>query len=544
MLTRPPQPFALAGEWKNHHHPQEKSDEPTFPVRLKNVESETPAGRDGAGNFTWNVAEIIELQARRHPAAPALILRDRVASYREMVVAVHALARALQDGGVRVGETIGVSMMQTPLHLLTLLAISRIGAVSIPLHAVLPPERRRLAAQRFGVTVIVAGRAEMRLDGIRFILLGDVDLAAPVQPIPASNSQPNDPFRIVLSSGTSGDPKGMLYTHGYMMDRIAKTNYDCTAQSRILPMDLNFPIGFLFAMGMLVAGGTVVLSLSNAAADLAYMVRSHAVTHWLLSPSKAESLAPLLVDQDIHFPTVVHLRVVGATPSKRLVDTLFAKFSPNVFVPYGSTEIGAVSIATPDILKRAPESAGRIASWITAEVVDENDLPCPAGQVGRLRLKAPAMIDGYYLDPARTAEHFRDGWYYPRDLARIDAEGLLTIEGREDDVFNINGRKIYFRDIEKVLQSHPAVHEAAVFRTTVEGTETIAAAFIPARPIATTEVAAWAAQQLGPLCPSRLHAVEEFPRNTMGKVLREEIDSQVASLLKAAGNPAPSPPAG
>ena len=479
---------------------------------------------------TWNVAELVEMRAAARPFAPALILPGQTFSFRQLTDEVHAVAARLLAGGIKPGQVVGVSMIQTPLHLLSLLALARIGAVSVPVHAMLPPERRRLAARRYGVAAIISGNPACELAGIPFILLRDIDATAPQTPLPPSNVGPDDPFRIVLSSGTSGDPKGMMYTHGYMLDRIRKSNYACTADSRILPMDFNFPIGFLFAMGMLTVGGAVVLAPEHSPAALANTARSCGVTHWLLSPSTAEKIALLLTDDAIHFPTVTHLRIVGSTPRQQLLDTLFARFTPHVYLPYGSTEIGAISMATPDILRRAPGSAGRVSSWLQAEVVDENDQALAPGQSGRLRLKAEGMITSYYRDPEHSATRFRNGWYYPRDLAHFDAEGLLYIEGREDDVVNLGGTKVYLHDIENEIHLHPSVLEASAFLAGQPGSqfEHIAVAFVSDAALTAEALREWAAERLGPQCPHRFVRVADMPRNTTGKIMRERLQALVA----------------
>lgn len=484
------------------------------------------AAKSDATDELWNITEVIEQHALKHPAGLALVLSDRLISYRELIVGIHTIAHKLLDHGVRAGQTLGVSMRQTPIHLMTLLAIARIGAISVPIHPALPKERRYLAARRFGASMIVSSHAEFQLDGIPFVSLAGVDLAASVPPLPASHTGPDDPCWIALSSGTSGDPKGVLCSHGYLLDRVGKSVYVRTPQSRLMPMDLNFGTGFGQSMRMLVAGGAIVLAPDNTPANLAYMVRSHAVTHWLLSPAMAEDIVPLLADNDIHFPSLACLQIVGSTPNQRLLETLLQRFTPNVLVVYGTVEIGPVSIATPDLIRLAPESVGRLAAWVTAEVVDNHDRRLPTGQVGRLRLKAVGMVDAYYLDPELTAQRFRDGWYYPNDRARLDAEGLLYIEGREDDVINVDGSKIYFRDVEKVLESHPAVREAAVFAMTAPaGRCLLAAAIIATRPVPIEALKTWAAEQLGPLCPDRLFYVDEFPRTATGKVLRDRLST-------------------
>ncbi|WP_027795149.1 class I adenylate-forming enzyme family protein [Paraburkholderia acidipaludis] len=471
-----------------------------------------------------NITAAIARQAGRHPAAPALILSDRVISYREMMAAIHANAWELLNQGVRPGQVLGVSMLQTPHHLVTLLAIALIGAVSVPVHAALPAERRYLAARRFAVSAIVSGRSDQQLEGIPFILLKPIDLTAAVPPLPPSTTQPGDLCRLVLSSGTSGDPKGVMCTHGYFLDRVDKSPYACTPQSRLLATDFNYG-GFGHAMRMLIGGGAIVLPPANEPASQAYMVRSHSVTHWLLSPSMAEDILPLLEDDDVHFPSLVYLQILGAAPGKRLLDALFARFTPHVYVTYSTSEVGPVALTTPELLRQIPESAGRPCAWVNLEIVDDNDRPVPAGQVGRLRMKWDGMFTEYYRDPALTAERFRDGWFYPRDSARLDEQGLLYIEGREDDVVNIDGKKVYLREIEAVMQSHPAIREVAAFLVSSPGKRSLLAAAIlaadPAPPIEVLQ--AWAQAKLGSLCPDKLFYVDDFPRTTTRKILRNRI---------------------
>src|SRR5271170_6794592 len=104
----------------------------------------------------WNIMEAIELRARRHPAALALILPDRIISYRELVTAVHGVAHTLIASGLTAGQTVGVSMAQTALHLITQLALARIGVIWVPVHPSLPEDRRLLAARRFEIVRVIA----------------------------------------------------------------------------------------------------------------------------------------------------------------------------------------------------------------------------------------------------------------------------------------------------------------------------------------------------------------------------------------------------
>lgn len=497
----------------------------------------TPAPGKGVAKQIWNIAEAVELQAGRTPAATALIALDRVWTYRELIVAVHAIARKLLDSGVRPGQTVGVSMKQTPLHLMTLLAIARIGAISVPVHVAIPSSQRLAIVRRYGVCAIVSGRVEFQLDGVPFIDLSTVHLAAAGRLLPIDGRGPDTPFRIVFSSGTTGEPKAIMYSHRYMLERTRSTIQTCVvnSDSRLLPMDLNFTVGFIYAIGVLLKGGAVVLGRTGASDEMLHQVRAHAVTHWLLSPAIAEQVARSLVDDYIHFPTLTHLRIVGGKPSRRLLDVLFSRFTPDVFEHYGSTEAAVIAVATPELLRSSPESAGRIVASATAQVVDKDDRPVPAGHIGCLRLKTPHMVDGYYGNPEITARRFRDGWYYTGDLARIDIDGLLYLAGREDDVVNIGGGKFDVRDIEQVLESHPMVREAAAFALPLpNGGAALAAVAAASGQLPVDSLHAWARERLGPHCPVRLFVVDDLPRTATGKKQREQIAAMFAPLVAQA----------
>ncbi len=225
-----------------------------------------------------NVAALAYEQAQLQPEAAAIITDQQVINYAELKRCVSILAKHFHGQGVLLGQVVGVSMLQHPLHLMTLLALAQVGAVSLPLHPAIPPERRLLAAQRFGATCVVSGRNEFALEGFGLIGFGGVSFEAGITgdevicPVEADT-----PLRIDISSGTSGNPKGMLLTHGVTALRNQTTDAGATPLSRIISMDLNFIVGFRSAMAALAKGASMV---------------THRVTRAYLSSAKLGPLAP------------------------------------------------------------------------------------------------------------------------------------------------------------------------------------------------------------------------------------------------------------
>ncbi len=481
-----------------------------------------------------NVAELISEQARLRSASPAIITHDTLITYGQLSVAVGIVARRLRQHGVMPGQVVGVSMGQNALHVITLLALAQVGAVSLPLHLAVPAERRALAASRFGACCVVSGRDDMALTGLSFLSLAGLPFDG-LSVTPDTEMYPahgDTPLRIAISSGTSGDPKGMILTHGLMKLRIDRPDPEYSSLSRTLPMDLNFIVGFRPAFSALAKGGALVMPRSILAEQLLQAIVRHAVTHIYLSPAQAHSVVDLLAAGSAHCPSLVCLRIGGGPLGTALLDEVREKITPNVYVSYGSTESGLLTSATPKILHRHPGSVGQVCPWAQIQVVDESDRPVPAETVGMVRIRSEHQVSGYFKDEILTQHYFRGGWFYPGDLGGFDEEGLLYIEGRADEQLNIGGLKVNPEEIEAIISAHPGVAEAGAFVLAgVEGNEMLAAAVVWRANSQPGEIEAHVRTQLGPLAPARYFVLTSLPRTLTGKLRRAELSAQYSRNL-------------
>jgi acyl-coenzyme A synthetase/AMP-(fatty) acid ligase len=176
------------------------------------------------------------------------------------------------------------------------------------------------------------------------------------------------------------------------------------------------------------------------------------------------------------------------------------------------------------LIEDIPGAVGFLHPGVQAQVVDEADRPLPSGAEGLLRVRTPGQALGYRNDPVATARHFRDGWFYPGDVGRITAEGLLIVTGRASDVINLGGRKVAPDIIERVLEDLPEVREAAAFG--VPGQNEIVelwAAVVADGPLDARALAGHLSARLGPNAPAYLLQVSALPRNANGKLLRQEL---------------------
>ncbi len=480
-----------------------------------------------------NVAQLVLERARLQAASPAIITHDQIITYGRLGVAVGVMARHLREHGVVPGQVIGVSMAQNPLHVITLLALAQVGAVALPLHVAVPAQRRLLSAQRFGATCIVSGRDEMALPGLPFISIANVSFDGSSIP-PDTEIYPvtvDTPFRIAISSGTSGDPKGMIFTHQLMKNRNQRGEPGLTGRSRVIPGDLNFYIGFGPTFRALALGACLVFPRSATPEHLHATVISQAVTHLTLSPAQVSGITGLFAVSVINWPSVVSLRVGGGPMSHALFNTVRTRLTPNVHAGYGSTESGVVAFAAPEVLEQQSACVGHVADWAKVEIVDEDDHPLPAGEIGLLRIRSEDQVSGYLLNDELNRKHFRDGWFYPGDLGRFDEKGWLYIEGRADDQLNIGGLKVNPEDIDAELASHPNVIEAGAFVFPgEEGAEALAIAMVLREGTSLDDIRDHARVKLGPLAPTQYFVVLSLPRTITGKLRRAELSARFSAV--------------
>ncbi len=483
-----------------------------------------------------NLIEAVGKAVAAHPNALAFIYRDKPSSYRDCYSMLCKIAKALHERGVKPGDIVGISLGYDPLHCITVLALARLGAISIPVAPNLTVQKKRNIVERFGVGAVVSFNDDIGIDGIDQIKLVGLSLDQKQASLDFIDYVPDaaTPYRMSLTSGKTGEPKGELLTHGYQLDRIAKTLHDCGRESRVMPFTLNHPLGLTIALGVLNAGGTLVFPDAYTAPDVARAMAFHVVSHVFVSPVMARELGGLHKGQGIAYPLLRHLRIVGGAPAESLLAEIREKLTPNVFVSYGLTELGPVAMATPEILREYPLSSGRILPWVRLEIVDEAGVALPQHAIGEVRVQIDGIPTAYHGDEEATRKKFRDGWFYTGDLGRIGQDGLLFIEGRSDDVINLGGPKVNLTWVEQVLGRHPDIVEAVAFALDdAEGRPYMAAALIVrSNDIDIADIGAYGREHVGWAHPKSFFLLSRFPRNPSGKVLRAEV-TDLARKMRA-----------
>jgi len=455
----------------------------------------------------------------RDPDAPAF-LGPATITYRNLRALVGSAMKGLDRSGVRPGQVVALAMGQSPLHIVTFLALARMGAISVSVPGIGREQERADLYRTFGVTAIVTDSESMGAPGIPLILARGLRASGDEDGLDRWPFEPRGetPMRIGLTSGTVGARKGVEQTHEEFARRLDRRFYGDHPRPRVIPPSLHITASLTIACHALAKSGAVVFPPGYEGAPLFSTVLRFGVTHMIMPPAHMALLLPLLQDNAPAFPSLAHLRLLGATPSAAMLDEVRRKVTPNVYVPYATTEMGVISIATPQVLAVAPASSGPVAADAQVRVVGEDGRDLPAGMSGELLVRVPAMPRGYYGNA--EPERFRDGWYHSRDLGCIGPDGLLYVQGRIDEVINVGGRKVLPGYAEKILEEQPGIREAAIFPIDSLSVGALVAARAP---IDWAALDLFAKQRLGIFAPRRYYEVDALPRNAMGKVRRSEL---------------------
>ncbi|TMH60854.1 MAG: hypothetical protein E6H53_03725 [Betaproteobacteria bacterium] len=480
----------------------------------------------------------LEHYASTARASPALAMPGREIAYSELLRRVRSCAAWLTGEPGLPLQPVGITIAEEIPHLVASLTLLSLGVPQISLPTSEPVSKRLNLAERLGVGRVLLTDPQYALPGRDAQLLTpDLDdPAAGHASLDAVLSDPDAPAIYFTSSGTSGEPKVFALSQRALAWRAELI----TASERIGAGDRSLTLlsveDFLVKSRLLrcaYLGLTSVLAESRSSPSLSVqeLCASLGVTCLELGVLQASSL--VLDNTDPRpLPAQTKVHTAGATVSLALRHRFKTRFGVPLFVHYGAREFGRIASTFPDSDDEELETVGLPVPWIDLEIVDDDGKPLPPGEVGEVRVRSECMTREYHRDPVATARHFKDGWFYPRDLASLTPGGALCLHGRADDMMNLNGIKIFPSEIERVLEAHPAVKAAAAFSrsSAALGDIPIAAVELHASvAIGVEELMACARERLGVRAPRKIIVLDALPRNAAGKVLKREL----ASLLAA-----------
>ncbi len=465
-----------------------------------------------------SLAGLLQQSARAHPDQVAIVAGDQRTSYDELWLLARRAAAGLATR-VGPGDRVVVQVRNGRNFVVAYYGVLIAGGVVVPLP---------IGATEVEVAMVVAD------SGAALVLRdGDVGrLAGNGQPLETVHRNDDDAAAILYTSGTSGDPKGVVLTHRNLLSNATVASRDV---ARFTSEDVMLvTVQFAHAFGMtsvlnacLYAAATLVVQPRWDPAAALGLMRRHGVTVVRGVPTTYVDLLRALPAGEPG-PRLRAAFSGGAAMPVALLERVEAAFATTVWEGYGLTEASPLVACNQREHGRRAGTVGHPVPGVEVRIADAavpgTVVDAPDG-VGEVLVRGPNVMAGYWNRPVETAAVLVDGWLRTGDIGSLDADGFLTIVDRAKDVIKRGGAAVYPREVEERLVAHAGVRAAAVLGVPDEryGERVVAAVVAPGG-VGPAELVAWCRAVLSSYkCPVEIRLYDELPLGPTGKVLKREL---------------------
>ena len=495
------------------------------------------------------VGMIPALNARRTPHRTAIIDDEGTMTFAELNDASNAVANGLLALGVRGGDGVAILARNHRWFLIANYACARVGARTILLNTEFSGPQIRDVSEREGARVIIYD--DEYSDAVKMAdpALGMIRALGtnPDSPEPSSSTDetlaeligrssreaaPRATKKssiIILTSGTTGTPKGAtrhapptLAPIGGVLSSVPFKAGEVTA----LPSPMFHALGYLHATIAMTLGSTLVLHRRFKPAVVLSDVATHQVTAIVVVPVMLSRMLDALEAMPTK-PDLSNLRIIfvsGSQLGAELATRAMKDIGPVVYNLYGSTEIAFVSIARPQDLKKNPATVGPMVKGVRVKILDDSGGEVSTGKVGRIFVGNFFPFEGY---TGGGNKEIIDGLMSSGDVGYFDADGLLYVSGRDDEMIVSGGENVFPAEVEDLISGHPEIVEATAIGVDDKDFGQRLRAFVVLKDGATLTEDAIKDYVRNHLArykvPREVIFVAELPRNPTGKILKREL---------------------
>lgn len=483
-------------------------------------------------------------------------------TWREFGQRFESLACAFAERGVGHGSRIAIVGRNDLVHIVTLFALARLGAVMVPVNPEFGSREMQYVLAHADVQGIVASMATTELvqqvilefAAPPWLLIADAEADAPdslagaVAAAPAValayRADAADTCAIIYTSGTTGFPKGVMHSQRNLVmageANVARVHLQPEDRLMIILPFFHMNALFYSVGGALAAGASVIVVPKFSASAFWRTAADHGAT----VVNIIEAIGTIICARDRgEYRSDHRLRVVYGV-RKKSAPVFRNEFGvPHLFSGFGMTEIPGVTCNPYDgpdkegsmgVLGTHPDPA---VQWSECRIVDDQGNDVPVDTVGELLVRTPIMMQGYFRDPEQTAAAFQDGWLLTGDLVRRDTDGFFFHVSRKKDIIRRRGENIAAAELEMVINEHPAVLETAALAVPSElGEDDILVAVVarPGMPISESDVAAWCRARLAAVkVPRYIVRLDELPHTPTHKIAKAVLRADPDVLARA-----------
>ncbi|TVZ02004.1 long-chain fatty acid--CoA ligase [Trebonia kvetii] len=510
--------------------------------------------------MNFNLAVILRETALDSPGRPAILYPGGSLTYAELDGLSDLVAASLQASGIRPGDAVALQLPNIPEFVVAYFGILKAGGAAVPVNIMLkaPEVAFILGDSAAKILITWGGALDHALTGAasagvsEIYAVGGSDderaisfsrlLAVATASGRLAERKPDDTAVIMYTSGTTGQPKGAELTHLqlYMNADVPGRLFDVQpADVVITVLPLFHVFGLSSILNVCVRFGCTMSLIPRF--DPAVVLEAIQRDRATIFEGVPAMFISLLSYPDLDSHDVSSLRVAisgGASIPADVLDAFEKRFGIPVLEGYGLTETASTVTFNKNASDRRIYSVGKPIWGTETEIWSEDGKALPPGKdnIGEVVTRGLHVMKGYLNQAEATARAFAGGWFHTGDLGYFDEDGFLFIVGRAKELIIRGGYNVYPLEIENVLRAHPAVVEAAVIGMPHERMgEEIMAVVVP-RP--GTQVTA---PELTAFCKERLAAYKyprviefraEMPKNTLGKVLKDEL---LPAAVRSAG---------
>jgi long-chain acyl-CoA synthetase len=501
--------------------------------------------------------ELLETNIDKFGEYPFIFYKEKQYTNIETQQFADQFANGLRNNGIASGDRVMVCMPNCPEVLFSYQGISRAGAIIVPVMFTLHPRELHYIALNAGAKAVITSsllvtNVEKALEGLpskpllivvdqpsdeRAVNFYDVCTKESLDVFDESREVKSEDTAVILfTSGTTGNPKGVLLTHKNLYsnaENSAKHN-ETERGTTIGVLPLAHVYGLTVSNICLLTGSSIVVFSTFDVKAVFEAIERHQV--------KTFSAVPAMIHALVSFPgadnyNTSSLESVGSGSAPLPVALLHAfekKFDAKVYEGYGLSEAAPVVTAHRKGIEIKPGSVGIPIPGVQVKIVDENGHEVPAGEVGELVVQGDNVTPGYYQNEEETRKVLKGSWLFTGDMARVDDEGYVYIVDRKKDLIIRGGFNVYPRDVEEILNGNESVFEAAVIGVPDErmGEEMVACVVVkPGAQVTEAELIQYCQDHLAKnKTPRRIIFLEAMPRNGVGKILKTHLRKSVAEI--------------
>jgi fatty-acyl-CoA synthase len=481
----------------------------------------------------------------RYPDETAIIDELGTLTFKEVHERTNALAHALREDGVKEGDSVGIMCRNHRGFIEAYVALSKLGANALFLNTAFSGPQLADVAKREEPKALIYDHefADLIKDAgkrrKRYIAWHDPEDGTPKDPLVEDMiaggdrtdlSPPSDRGKaVILTSGTTGTPKGASRSQPKSLDPAAALLAMIPLKARektTIAAPMFHSWGFVhFTLGMALSSTVVLKRKFDPEATLS-LTAQHEATALVVVPVMLQRILEL-PDEVLQRYDLSALRAVpvsGSALPGSLSEKWMDLFGENLYNLYGSTEVAWATIATPADLRKSPGTAGRPPYGTVVRLYDDAGKPVAAGETGRIFVGNDLQFEGYTGGGNKDAI---EGLLSSGDVGHFDEDGLLFVDGRDDDMIVSGGENVFPAEVEDLLSGHEGVADVAVFGVDDEEFGQRLKAVIVKRDgaaVSEDDVKQYVKSNLaGYKVPRDVEFVDELPRTSTGKVLKREL---------------------